>query len=155
MAILLNESEQVAALFEVISVRNDWVFSRIAFQYYVSKDNDFATWAEGFLDIYKADLKRFVQELAAFVEQEQEQQEFRFEPVAEPSFEVRIQVGPSGQRGMVVASVALDLKRVLEITIPTSYRDDRITLQLTTDGDRLHKFAEQFSIEASRIWRSS
>lgn len=78
-------------------------------------------------------------------------QKFCFEPAAEPSFEVRFQVDPPWQRGMLVAYVTLDLKRVLEMTIPTSYRDDRITLQLTTVRNRLHRFAEQFSLEASKV----
>lgn len=147
MAILLSESEQIAALFEFISDRDDWVFLRIAFQYWVAKDNDFATWVEGFVDIYETDLKQLVQDLEAFVKSGQAQPEFRFEPVTEPDFQIRLQTGSAEGRKNVMASVALDLKRVMEMTIPTAYRENRIMLQLDTDWDRPCRFAEEFSVE--------
>lgn len=154
MAILLNRSEQIAALFEVISVRGDWVFSRIAFQHYIAKENDFTTWVEGFLDVYEGDLKGFADELASFVNEEATRQEFSFEPTVEPSFEFRLQNGSPAKTGELLASLALDIKRILDFTIPTAYRDNRISLQFRTDWERVRRFAEQFSLEMARLPRT-
>ena len=154
MAILLSQSEQVGVLFEVISVADDWVFSHIGFQHYVAKENDFATWVEGFLDIYESDLEGFARELASFVEGGPRRQEFRFEPTAEPSFEFRFQAGSLARTVDVGASVALDVKRILDVTIPTAYGDNRISLQLLTDWERLRRFAEQFSLGTARLLRT-
>jgi len=154
MAILLNQSEQIAALFEVVSVRDDWVFSHIALQHYVAKENDFATWVEGFLDVYETDLHCLAHDLTAFADEGQTSQEFRFEPEVEPSFEFRFQTRSSIRRGEVLASVALDVKRIIDLTIPAAYRDNRISLQFLTDWERLRRFAEQFSLEAAKVSRS-
>ena len=154
MAILLNQSEQVAALFEVVSVRDDWVFLHIAFQHYVPKQNDFATWVEGFLDVHESDFQAFVRELAAFVEAVPARQELSFEPAVEPAFQFRLQPSSSANGSDVLALAALDLKSVLELTAPALYRDNRISLQLLTDWERLRRFAENFSVEAARVSRS-
>jgi len=154
MAILLNRSEQIAALFEVVSVRDDWVFLRIAFQHYVAKENDFATWVEGFLDVHESDFKAFAGELADFMGAVPAREELSFEPAVEPSFEFRLRVDSAVKKGDVLASVALDLKRVLDLTIPAAYRDNRISLRLLTDSERLRRFTEQFSLEAGRVFRS-
>ena len=151
MALLLSESEQVAVLFEVMSMRADWAFAHIAFQHYLTKENDFATWVEGFVDVYQEDLARLADEMKVFVEAREPTSEFVFEPVAEPSFELRFRRSPRPEPGAVLASVAVDIKRVIDLTIPAAYRDNRISLQLRTNGQRLARFAEQFSLEASRV----
>jgi hypothetical protein len=151
MAILLSQSEQIGVLFEAISVRDAWVFSRVAFQHYVAADNDFQSWVEGWPEIYEADLKCLIRDLATFDKRGPTGQEFRFEPEVEPSFELRVQPRASGRNSEVVVSFALDIKRVLGLTIPTAYRENRITLQLLTDWERFHRFAEQFSMEAAKL----
>jgi hypothetical protein len=152
MATLLNQSEQIGVLFEVISVRDDWVFSHIAFQHYVAKENDFASWVEGYLEIYETDFKCLARDMATFAEERRTEHEFRFEPEVEPSFELRFQARSSARRQEVLASVALDVKRILDLTIPTAYRDNRISLQVLTDWDRIRRFAEQFSQGAAKLW---
>ena len=154
MAILLNQSEQIGVLFEIISVRDDWVFSHVALQHYVAKENDFASWVEGYLDVYETDLKCLARDLATFAEEGPTGQEFHFEPEVEPSFEFRFKSRSSARRTEVLASVALDVKRILDLTIPAAYRDNRISLQLLTDWERLRRFAEQFCLEAARASRS-
>jgi hypothetical protein len=151
MAILLSQSEQIGVLIEAISVRDAWVLSRIAFQHYVAADNDFQSWVEGWPDIYEIDLKCLVRDLATFDERRPTGQEFRFEPEVEPSFEFRVQARTSGRNSEVEISLALDIKRVLEFTIPTAYRENRITLQLVTDWERFHRFAQQISMEAAKL----
>jgi hypothetical protein len=154
MAILLDRSEQIAALFEVVSVRDGWVLLHIAFQHYVVKENDFATWVDGLLDVHESDFSAFLRELAAFVKAVPARRDLSFEPAVEPSFEFRLQIGSSARKEDVVAFAALDLKGIMEVTVPAVYRDNRVSLQILTDSERLRRFVEQFSHEATKASRS-
>ena len=151
MALVLSESEQVAVMFEVMSTRSDWVYAHIAFQHYVSKENDFATWVEGFVDVYRDELTRLVDGMRSFVDADESVAEFSFEPVAEPSFELRFRRCPPSDQGGILAFAALDIKRVLELTIPAAYRDNRVSLQLRTNEHRVSKFVNQLFLEADRV----
>lgn len=154
MATLLNESEQIALLFEVISMREDWAFARIAFQHYQATQNSFAAWLEGFVDVYRDDLARLLREMATSLDCDEEGfPRLCFEPVAEPSFGLRTDESSPRQRGCMLASMALDIKRVLDLTVPAAYRDNRVTLQFRTSRDKFRRFVEEFSLEAGRTLR--
>ena len=154
MPILLNESDQLGVLFEVISTRGDWVFSHIALQHYLPKENDFATWVEAYMDTYITDYQCLVRNLSTLAENMSVGHKFAFEPQVEPSFEFCFQVESTAQRGEVLASIALDIKCILNLTTAAGYRENRISLRFLTDRERVHRFSEQVSLEAARFLRS-
>lgn len=151
MSTLLDRSEQIAVVFEIVSSQKDWVFSRIAFQHYVASDNNFATWVEGFLDVHESDMQAFTRELAAVAAGGLSQQVLCFEPAVEPAFEIRFQLRVSPGREAILVSVALDVKCIIDSAAPTVYRDNRVSLQLLTDLGKFRTFAEQFSLEAAKV----
>ena len=155
MAIFLNESEQLGILLEVISVWGDWLFSHIALQHYLPKENDFATRVEAYADVYETDFRCFVRDLATFAQNLSTGQTFAFEPQVEPSFEFRFQVESTAQAAEVLASVALDVKCILDLTVVAAYRENRISLQFLTDREKVRRFSEQISIETAKFMGSS
>ena len=78
---------------------------------------------------------------------------FSFEPIAEPGFELCLGESFPSQPGDMLVSVALDIKRVLDLTVPAAYRDNRVSLQFRTSRERLCRFVEQFSVEAASVLR--
>jgi|SRR5690242_2526120 len=153
MALLLNESEQLAVLLEVISVQGEWVFSHIAFQHYLPNENDFATWVEAYVDVYETDLRCLVYEIVNFAKDVSTARKFAFEPQAEPSFEFRFQIGSVQPGPEVLVSVALDIKRILNLSMVAAYRENRISLQFLTDRVRVRRFSEQISLEVAKFVR--
>lgn len=155
MAILTNESDQFAILFDVAG-RNDhdpdWITARVAMQYHGEELNALRTFLQATIDIYESDLIYFTEQLRAFGTVTDESKNFEFEPEVEPSFHFSFQRVPHNKSYCRVVSFAIDLKRVIKMLIPCAYRENRITLKVHTTEERIKTFSTEFLEETRKIF---
>jgi hypothetical protein len=143
MARLTNESDQFGVEFEFLgAIREDWVTARIALERYIENSNLFHAFVEAIVDIYKTDLRELQKQLNSVNEDREGWTKVRFEPLAEPSFELAFVRMPGAKAHGFSVKVAVDLKRVENITVPAGYRENRVTLEFLTDQRRLRGFVE-------------
>jgi hypothetical protein len=150
---LTNTSDQLAITIELYDRSSSdarWVGGSIAEQYYLSKENRFQTLVEGYVEIYEDDLSRLQSELRGFLRAIDASGNFKFVPVAEPSFELTFErISHAGDYCRVV-SAAVDLKAFLQVTTPSSYGQDRVATRLHTTEEKLQQFGGQLVLDIDR-----
>lgn len=158
MAQLTNTSDQLAITVELYErLRSDpkWISGSIAEQYYLAMENRFHPFVEGYVEIYEDDLRRLRDKLQAFLAATDASRNFKFVPVAEPSFELIFErISHAGGYCRVV-SASVDLRAFLQVKIPSLYGQDRVTTRLHTTEEKLQRFGEQLVWDLERVLRVS
>ena len=140
MATLLNDTDQLAIIFDIGGRRGERFAARLAFQHYAEPHNAFHTFAEARVEIHEADLRNFATHLREFGLAEDDSRNFRYEPGVEPSFDFEFGKTPEGELGPYIASAGVDMNRVLRMTQPVPFRENRLALRLRTTHARAQRF---------------
>jgi hypothetical protein len=138
---LPNLSDQFGMLVEILSnSRDQWICANLGLCHYDEKSNVFLPWVEAQVDVYEADLSLLRRLLEDFASVTDSTKNFVFEPQVEPSFTISLERIPHGNDFCRVASIALDMKVLFRVSVPTAYREDRLSLRFHTNEQRLQRF---------------
>lgn len=152
MAQIINSTDQLSIRVELYGRSSSdphWITGSIAQQYYVSKENQFHTFIEGYIEVYEFDVSRLQDEMRSFLKADCEREIMKFVPMAEPSFEITFERMPHPRERRMIASVALDLATFAEITTPSVYGDNRVAIRFHTTEERFQRFGEDLLHEIS------
>ena len=143
MAEIANASDQLGITFELYGRTGkdiSWRTASLKMQYRPKSETRFKMFVEGIVEIYDSDLSRLREALSAFLKATDQSKNFKFVPVAEPSFELAFERIPHGDDYCRVVLMAIDLKTIIEVNTPTADGENRITMRFHTTEDQIQKF---------------
>jgi hypothetical protein len=138
---LLNISDQFGLLVEIVEVGSaDWINVKLALCHFDQESNVSDPWVEVKIQVYEGDLRRLKKLIEDFASVGDASKNLAFEPQIEPTFLFSLERIPHNGDFCRVANLAIDLKCVFNVSVPTAYREDRIALRFHTNEQRMQRF---------------
>jgi hypothetical protein len=138
---LPNISDQFGLIVEIVeATAADWINVRLALYRYDQKSNVSEPWVQVTVETYEGDLRRLKKLLEDFASASDASNNFAFEPQVEPTFLLSLERIPHNGDFCRVANLAIDLKCIFHVSVPTAYREDRIALRFHTTEQRMQSF---------------